>query len=265
MLRNTTKEKVERGEVTYGVSHVWPTPEMIQFLGIVGYDWVFIDAEHDPIAPERIWTLAQACHLAGMTPFVRVPENTPGTILRYLEAGAMGIIIPHMNTPAQARAAVDAMRYYPEGHRGAGAWSRVANFGMTQPFKEYFDEANETVWVWGLIEEIEAVNNLDEILAVEGLDVLGVGPGDLAMSLGLRGQSTPEVREMVEDTKRRIVASGKHLMTLVKTPEEAKVAVDMGSRMIFTHIELVMSEAVRGFLGGLKDAVAEPETAGARG
>lgn len=256
MLVNAVKEKVERGEIAYGVSHAWPTPDLIQFYGLVGYDWVFIDAEHDPMSPETVGRLVEACHLAGMTPFVRVPENTPGTILRFLEAGAMGIIAPHLNTAEEARALVAATRYFPEGRRGAGSQGRVANFSLTQTPAEYFDRANREIWTWGIIEEERGVQNLDEILAVDGLDVLGVGPGDLSMSLGLRGQpGHPTVVAMKEDSERRITDSGKILWSLVKTPEEHSAVVSRGAKLIFTHAVPLFASACRTFLSDLKAAV----------
>src|SRR5687768_18460559 len=98
MIVNRAKEKAERGEVTYGTLLSFPSTDLVRFFGLVGYDWVFIDAEHDPVSPETVSRLVEACHLVGITPFVRVPESTPGTILRFLEAGAMGIIVPHLRS-----------------------------------------------------------------------------------------------------------------------------------------------------------------------
>src|SRR5688572_23827409 len=92
MLVNKVKEKAARGEVTYGTLLSFPSTDLVRFFGLVGYDWVFIDAEHDPVSPETVSRLVDACHLVGITPFVRVPESTPGTILRFLEAGADGVI-----------------------------------------------------------------------------------------------------------------------------------------------------------------------------
>ena len=255
MLLNSAKEKVGRGEVVFGTIHGFPTPDMVRFLANAGYDWLFIDAEHDPISPETVVRLAEACQLHGMTPFVRVPENTHGTILRFLEAGAMGIVVPHLNTADEARALVDAVRYGPSGRRGAGSTSRVANFGLTQTPAEYFDRADREVWAWGVIEEECGISNLDEILAVEGLDVLGVGPGDLAMSLGMRGQAwAPRVREIVEDAEQRIARSDKILWSLVRDGKDTQDTVARGAKVILTNVMPVLHNAAASYVSSLKSA-----------
>ena len=142
MLVNKVKEKAAGGEVTYGTLLSFPSTDLVRFFGLVGYDWVFIDAEHDPVSPETVSRLVDACHLVGITPFVRVPESTPGTILRFLEAGAVGIIVPHLGNAEDAKAAVAAVRFGPEGQRGAGSTGRTNDFGLTRTPAEYFELAN---------------------------------------------------------------------------------------------------------------------------
>lgn len=255
MIVNTAREKVERGEVTYGTLLSFPSTDLVRFFGLVGYDWVFIDAEHDPVSPETVSRLVEACHLVGITPFVRVPESTPGTILRFLEAGAMGIIVPHLGDAADAKAAVAAVRFGPDGQRGAGSTGRTNDFGLTRTPAEYFGLANSTLWVWGLVEDSAGIERLDEILAVDGLNVVGVGPGDLAMSLGMRGQAgDPKVRALVEAADRRIARSDKHLMSLVITPEDNAAAVARGAKLILTNATPLLARACRAFLADLKAA-----------
>ena len=253
MLVNKVKEKLARGEVTYGPLLSFPSTDMVRFFGLVGYDWVFIDAEHDPVSPETVSRLVEACHLVGITPFVRVPDSTPGTILRFLEAGAMGIIVPHLGDAADAKAAVAAVRFGPDGARGAGSTGRANDFGLTRTPAEYFALANSELWVWGLVEDSAGIDNLDEILAVEGLNVVGVGPGDLSMSLGMRGQAGhPQVRAMVDAADRRIAKSDKHLMSLVITPEDNAAAVARGAKLILTNATPMLARACRTFLAELR-------------
>jgi staphyloferrin B biosynthesis citrate synthase len=255
MLVNRAKDKAARGEVTYGTLLSFPSTDLVRFFGLVGYDWVFIDAEHDPVSPETVSRLVDACHLVGITPFVRVPEATPGTILRFLEAGAVGIIVPHLAGAEDAKAAVAAVRFGPDGQRGAGSTGRTNDFGLTRTPAEYFALANSELWVWGLVEDPQGIDNLDEILAVDGLDVVGVGPGDLSMSLGMRGQAGhPKVRAMVEEADRRIARSDKHLMSLVITPEDNAAAVARGAKLILTNATPMLARACRTFLADLKSA-----------
>jgi 4-hydroxy-2-oxoheptanedioate aldolase len=257
VIVNRAKEKAERGEVTYGTLLSFPSTDLVRFFGLVGYDWVFIDAEHDPVSPETVSRLVEACHLVGITPFVRVPESTPGTILRYLEAGAMGIIVPHLGDAADAKAAVAAVRFGPDGQRGAGSTGRANDFGLTRTPAEYFELANRELWVWGLVEDMPGIEKLDEILAVDGLNVVGVGPGDLSMSLGMRGQAGhPKIRALVEAADQRIAKSDKHLMALVITPEDNAAAVARGAKLILTNATPLLARACRAFLAELKAATA---------
>jgi len=255
VIVNRTKEKVTAGEVTYGTLLSFPSTDLVRFFGLVGYDWVFIDAEHDPVSPETVSRLVEACHLAGLTPFVRVPESTPGTILRFLEAGAMGIIVPHLGDAADAKAAVAAVRFGPDGERGAGSTGRANDFGLTRTPAEYFELANRELWVWGLVEDMPGIDRLDEILAVDGLNVVGVGPGDLSMSLGMRGQAGHQkIRALVEAADQRIAKSDKHLMSLVITPEDNAAAVARGAKLILTNATPVLARACRTFLADLRSA-----------
>ncbi|TMG31642.1 MAG: hypothetical protein E6H94_12745 [Chloroflexi bacterium] len=234
MLVNKVKEKLARGEVTYGTLLSFPSTDMVRFFGLVGYDWVFIDAEHDPVSPETVSHLVEACHFIGITPFVRVPESTPGTILRFLEAGAMRIIVPHLGDAADAKAAVAAVRFGPDGARGAGSTGRANDFGLTRTPAEYFALANSELWV------------------------VGVGPGDLSMSLGMRGQAGhPQVRAMVDAADRRIAKSDKHLMSLVITPEDNAAAVARGAKLILTNATPMLARACRTFLAELRSVSQE--------
>ncbi len=254
MLENRLKRKVAAGGVAYGVNLAWPCPDLIEFFGHLGFEWVFIDAEHGIIGRESCADLVRACHVTGMTPVVRVPENNVGTILGYLETGALGIIVPHINTAADARAAVDAVKYAPIGRRGAGSTTRAANYGLTQTPSEYFHQANEAVLVSALVEEIEGVNNLAEILAVEGVDIVGIGPGDLSMSMGLPGQPNhPAVRKLKEEGEAKILASGKPLNYVVGDAAGARAAAARGARIIFVGLTNLLGSAGRDFLNAVRE------------
>jgi 4-hydroxy-2-oxoheptanedioate aldolase len=163
--------------------------------------------------------------------------------------------VPHLAGAEDAKAAVAAVRFGPDGQRGAGSTGRTNDFGLTRTPAEYFALANSELWVWGLVEDPQGIDNLDEILAVDGLDVVGVGPGDLSMSLGMRGQAGhPKVRAMVEEADRRIARSDKHLMSLVITPEDNAAAVARGAKLILTNATPMLARACRTFLADLKSA-----------
>ncbi len=254
MLRNPVKEKIRRGEPAFGILLSWASPDTIEYCGNLGFEWVFIDAEHGAIGRETCQDLVRACNVVGMVPIVRVPENNQSLILTYLETGAMGIVTPHTNTAADAKALVDAVKYPPLGKRGAGQ-QRLANYGLTQTAAEYFRQANEVTICSALVEEIEGYRNLDEILAVEGVDVVGIGPGDLACTMGYPGQRNhPDVCKVVDDAEARIAASGKVLDAVEGTAEGALKALDRGALLVCVTVGGLLSSAGRDFLTEVKRA-----------
>jgi 4-hydroxy-2-oxoheptanedioate aldolase len=203
--QNRLREKIQRRDTAYGVLVAWPSPEMVEFFGHLGFDYVFLDGEHGNIGPENLTHLVRACDVSGAVPIVRVPENNPATILRYLETGVLGVIVPHISTVEQAEAAVAAARYGPVGFRCVAQSTRRANYGLTQSTKEYLDWANENILVNIMIEDREGISNLDDILKVEGVDVVTFGPGDLAIDLGYPGEPEhPEVQRVMNEADRRI-------------------------------------------------------------
>jgi 4-hydroxy-2-oxoheptanedioate aldolase len=207
MQTNKVKHKIAQGETANGFIINWPSSELVEFYGHLGFDFAWIDCEHGYIGLEKVAEMCRACELTGMAPFVRVPENNAATILGYLECGAMGIIVPHVSTGEAARAAADAVRYTPLGNRGGFSSSRPANYGVTQTTAEYYERINAELLVYVMIEDMEGVENLDDILAVEGVDVVAFGPGDFAMSMGYPGQlNHPEVKKVREAAQARIDA-----------------------------------------------------------
>ena len=182
------------------------TPEIIDFLGQFGFEGINIDTEHSPTDWQMISHMSMACDLWGMASIVRVHHNEPSLISRTLDVGANGVMVPHINTKADAERAVQAAKYYPIGTRGTSA-SR-GTFGMD--LKDYYANANDEVVVIGLLEELQAIHNLDEILTVEGMDVFLIGPGDLAQTMGLPGQmGHPKVRDVVDGAIKKIVDAGR--------------------------------------------------------
>ena len=149
-----------------------------------GFDWLVIDMEHTAIDTFQAQQMIQIIDLAGCVPLVRVGSNDPLLIKRAMDGGAHGIIVPMVNTPAEARRAVSAIRYPPAGTRGVGL-SRAQGYGLG--FRQYQIWAEEETILIVQIEHIQAVENLEEILAVEGVDGFIVGPYDLSGSLGRPG------------------------------------------------------------------------------
>lgn len=250
MLRkNSTKEKLGLGNVIIGVRMDYPSPDIIEILGDVGFDFVYYDCEHGPMNEEACQTMIRTAELVGLTPMVRVPTNEPWHILRALDSGAMGIIIPHCNTKEDAFKAVKASKYPPEGERGiAGRSIRISGMRPAQ----YIVEANKETMVIAMIEEAQALENLSEILSVDGLDVVWIGRGDLSLSLGVPGQfNDPRVQAAVHRVIAEARAAGKYVgvgAIDVGDPASVKQFAGLGAQFFSVNSANLLKIAARAWL-----------------
>ncbi len=168
------------GGTTLGAWLFLPSPVAAEATARAGFDYVCIDTQHGAIEYSDVVSMVPAIELGGGRPIARAPWNEPGIIGKLLDAGVHGVIIPMVNTAAEAEAAVRACRYAPEGHRSSGPI--LAQMRTDRP---YFEWARDNVACIPMIETVEAVGNIDEILAVPGIDAIYVGPSDLSITLGL--------------------------------------------------------------------------------
>jgi len=180
MRTNTVKEKWASGEVTYGGWLSVPSSFSAEVMAHQGFDWLCIDMQHGVVDYQVAVTMLQAIGSTETIPIVRVPWNEPGIIGKMLDAGALGVIIPMVNSVEEAKAAVAACRYYPDGARSYGP-TRAAYFAGA----DYFANANREIACIPMIETKQAVERLDDILAEPGIDAVYVGPADLSITLGL--------------------------------------------------------------------------------
>lgn len=209
MRENRAKHKLERGETVVCLSGHNST-HMIDQLGPVGFDAIWIEGEHGPVDFADIPDLTRACDLWGMTSVVRVNQNNAGIIYRTFDVGTQGIVVPHINSAAEAKAVVDAAKFHPIGNRGM--FTSRQGYGVP----DYVHKANDETLVVILIEDIIAVNNLEEILTVDNIDVFFVAPSDLAQTMGhLGGLQHPDVLATIDKALGQIVAAGRTAGTLV--------------------------------------------------
>jgi 4-hydroxy-2-oxoheptanedioate aldolase len=175
--------------------------------------------------------MVRAAEAAGTVPIVRVAENNPSAICRALDIGALGVQVPQVTTAEDAHRAVQAARYYPAGSRGV-AMMRSAQYSAVNP-SGYFARANAETMVVLHCESVESVENLPEILKVEGIDVVFVGPFDLSQSLGKPGQvNLPEVQDTVERALNAIIASGVAAGSVALSPAHARLLIQRGVRYV---------------------------------
>jgi 4-hydroxy-2-oxoheptanedioate aldolase len=210
MRTNTLKQKLRDGKPVFGVMLTFPAAPIVEMLGYMGFDWILLDNEHGSITVDTAEDVIRAAELTGIAPIVRPVVNRPEVIAPFLDRGAWGVQVPHVNTREEAEAAVAACKYFPEGQRGSFSRGRPAQYGIGgTPTKEYFAKANAETLVCLMLEEVEAIDNIAEIVTVKGVDVLFIGSGDLSQSMGYPGQQAhPEVLAVMEKGVKRIRDAG---------------------------------------------------------
>jgi len=206
-LKNALKAKMKKGEVTIGSTVSIGHPDIAETLGQTGYDWILIDTEHAPLEVGTVQGLLQAMSGSKSVPIVRVAWNDMVLIKRALDIGAYGIIVPWVNSKEEAERAVQAIRYPPKGLRGFGP-RRAALFDP-----DYVATAEKELILGVQIETKKAIDNLEEILSVDGIDAAVIGPADLSFSMGMLMQyDNPKFNaaldKVVAAAKKHHVAAG---------------------------------------------------------
>ncbi len=252
MTKNKMKEKLRSGQPAFGCSVMFPSPQIVEMIGKLGFDWVLMDCEHGSISPESVELMAMAAELSGITPIARPWTNSPEAILRVMDRGAMGVQVPHVNTAADARRAVAAVKYHPIGQRGLAAGTRPANYGFGLPTTDYIQVANRETLVCVQLEEKEALHNLDEILQVEHVDVFFVGPSDLSQSMGYPGRSdVSEVQAAMDKAFAAIVAEGKVPGSAGNVPATLNY-LKKGVLYLYTHLPTLLASSSTEYLNAVK-------------
>lgn len=247
MTPNLMKEKLLNGEPAFGVSIMIPSPQLVEMVGKLGFDWVLIDCEHGTINPETVETLAMAAASVGLTPIARPRSKDPADIQQVMDRGVMGVQVPHVVTADDARAVVNAVKYHPVGTRGLAAGTRPANYGFGITQSEYVEEANRETLICVQFEDKEALDHVDEILAVEHIDVFFVGPSDLSQSMGYPGQyDEPSVAAAINSTFDKTLAAGKVAGTPANA-DKVKATLDRGVQYMYTHVTKLLGAAAEDY------------------
>ena len=224
MRVNTTKQRLDAGHVVFGGIVSGFAPELVEMLGLIGYDFVFLDCEHGSMSYDQVEQMVRAAEVFGITPIARIPDHEDATILRYLDRGVQGIIVPHVNTAEQAQRVAAAARYFPEGHRGAAS-GRAHDYNVHAGRVDTMRWQNEHTLVIPMCEETTAVANLEAILAVPGIDVIHTASNDLGQSMG--NPPPVEVRRVMIDVVQRVRRAGKHAGVGGNSPSDAAGVADL--------------------------------------
>lgn len=228
---NRLKSLWRAGRATLGAIATIPSVQTVQIMAQSGLDWIIIDMEHGPIDAGSAHAMIAATSGTPLVPLVRVAAPTAVHAKLPLDLGALGICFPMTTTRASAEAAVRAVRYPPSGDRFWGPFYAGARWGLSM--REYLDCADEEVLAVGTIEHIDAIKTIGEVVSTPGLDLVFIGPGDLATSMGLKGRvDHPEVQAAMKALEEPILKSPVFLGGVAATPEQANVMITRGYRAL---------------------------------
>ena len=231
MFENTLKTKLKEGKKTIGAWAQLASPLTAEIMSSAGFDWLMLDHEHAPGDILNLISQIQAMKGTSCVPLVRAPWNDFVAIKRILDAGTQGVLIPYVNTREEAEQAVKACKYPLEGIRESPPVR--ARLDMGRITGNYLQRANDQIYIMTAVETPEAIENLDEILQVKGLDGIFIGPMDLASSMGYFGDpSQAEVQAAIQTVEKKVRAAGKILATTTGTWEQAQKLFERGYQML---------------------------------
>ena len=258
MLAETIKQKLQNKKPSIGTWMSMAHPSIAEIFAMAGYDWVVIETEHTAIDVSEVLRMVIAIEQRGSIPLVRLASVDPVQAKAVLDSGAAGVIVPMVNTKAEAELAVAMTKYPPMGTRGVGL-ARAQGYGVD--FDAYVKNANRDTLVIVQIEHIDAVNNIDEILSVPGIDGTFIGPYDLSMSLGIPGQLThPLVIEAKERVLKAVLkkglAAGIHFVQPNTAVSDCEDAVKAGYTFIAVGTDILfLGDSARNMQAALKKSI----------
>ncbi|TKX81878.1 HpcH/HpaI aldolase/citrate lyase family protein [Halorubrum sp. SD626R] len=235
MANTTFRTRLLNGETVVGTFQLLDSAMVSEMIGVAGMDFVVYDQEHGPLGAETTLELAAAAQNRGVAPIVRVRSNEEAEIQRALDIGSAGVQVPQVETEADARAAVDAARFDPLGSRGLSQYVRAGDYWGSDTYTE---DQNEDVVLVVQVEGERGVENIEDILAIDGIDAVFLGPYDLSQSLGIPGQVTHErVEALMEDVCERAAEAGVAVGAFADTPEIANRWIDAGVQYVTLGVE----------------------------
>ncbi len=240
MRTNLIKPGLKAGKSFIGTFSKTTDPAIVEVLALAGFEFTIIDNEHTSMNKESMVNLIRAAEIHNLPVTVRVRESSTADILQALDAGALGVQVPQVESKAEAQKVVDAVKYAPLGKRGYAASQRSARYGTMNPV-EYAQLANENSMVAVYCETAASIDNLDEILSVDQVDIIFIGPFDLSQALGVTGQpSHPKVIDAIQMITQKTRAAGKAAGIIAANPAQTRQWLDMGIQYIALSSDLAL-------------------------
>lgn len=252
MLYPGFRAKIRDGIPVCGCTVNGFAPEQVEQLGILGFDFVFIDNEHGPFTDRELLAMITAGDAVGLPCLVRVYENNAAVIKHVMDCGAAGIIIPDCATPELAQQAINAMKYAPIGNRGLST-TRAASYGLRESLADYVSMSNQESVLVCQIESPEGVDNAEKLAAMEEIDVLFIGTTDLSHAMGYTGQrANPQVLAAVEKVEKVAKQYHRALGAMVRAGESPQDYIDQGYEMPVGSGSSFFTSGAKKFLSQLR-------------
>jgi 4-hydroxy-2-oxoheptanedioate aldolase len=246
---NRAKGKLKAGQPAYGVISTTADPQIAELFGLAGFDFYMLDAEHGLMDAAQVVDVIRACQGVNMTPMVRIGSKDPKIVLQYLDAGMMGIMMPGLETVAEIKMLVDAVKYPPMGKRGMGLTRASGYIAVGTEAVDYIHFSNEQTMVIPQFEDAALLDCFEEMISQPGVDAVVIGPRDLSLNMGFPdGPNHPEVQEMIDRVvaicRKSRVAAG---ITAGSRLDAAR-QVARGVTMILAIAQFVITAGSREFL-----------------
>ncbi len=248
MISDRFKNKLQTGEVLYGVISPTTDPTVCEYLGLAGLDFYMIDGEHGPITVSDAVGMIRACESAGIAPWARIRDIDEKLILQYLDAGVTAVMMPGIARIEQVERLVNAIKYPPIGKRGLGPVRASDYMAGAKKQLEYIQYANETILIFPQMEDIACMDILEDILKMDSINGIIVGPRDLAMSMGFYdGPGHQEVQSVIDTVFRKTIEAGKVVGSVAGNKEQAAVLIGKGAKIILNSVQGLLTHAVAQF------------------
>ena len=239
--RGQLKKRLQKGETVIGPFVIVPSCTLVETLGYAGMDFCILDSEHGPLTMETCIDLVISAQGAGVAPIIRVGANDERLILRALDIGSEGVQVPQINVRADGERVVNSAKYAPIGERGLSVFTRAGNYfkeGGAAGGKNHTDRQNDETAVIVHIEGKRGLDNLEDIMEVEGIDVLFLGPYDISQSLGVPGQvRSPKVERALKAATDKARKRGRAVGSYAKDTEMGKWLLDLGVQYLSINVD----------------------------
>lgn len=241
-MKNMLKEKINNNETVIGTFLEIGSTGMVECLALGGFDYIIIDTEHGPFETESVMEFIGTAKRRGMTPLVRTKDASRPAVLKNLDVGAMGLIIPNIHSVEEVLQVVRYGKYYPAGERGV-AFGRGCGYGMEkeQPLDLFFDECNQETMLIPQCETTGCLENIETIAALPGVDGIFVGPYDLSTSMGKPGQfDDPQVAAAIERVLKACKAAEKPCFIYADTTAKSRAYFDRGFEAVTLSMDAIL-------------------------